>query len=276
MRHYFAFPRSARVPVALRSARVPVALRSARVQFATVLLAFLALAAALDAQMAHRLKGSIRTAAGAPLVGAAIRADNVFGFRGEEFAGTKEHKTTSIDKGEWNITGIEAGLWMFSTTAPDSVPAVIVIPVKFSHRQQVSAVGNSLTWQLPIWAYPASDHPMLKVTLELLAAGKHEEAVQAVTVALGPDIPIETRVAAGELSLLLKQYAMASAIFNLALQQNPKHPRATLGLAGATLMARDWERAGKLVWDARDLVPKEQRQALAAAIDDLRAIARVQ
>jgi hypothetical protein len=235
-----------------------------------------ALPATLDAQMAHRLKGSIRTTAGAPLTGAAIQADNIFGFRGEEFAGTKQHKTTSIEKGEWNITGIEAGLWMFSTTAPDTIPSVIVIPVKFSHRQQVSAVGNSLTWQLPMFAYPAAEHPMLKVTLELIAAGKNDEAVQAVTVTLGPGVPVETRVAGGELALFLKQYSMATAIFNLALQETPKHPRATLGLAGATLMGRDWEKAGKIVWDARDLVPKEQRQALAAAIDDLRAIARVQ
>ena len=41
-------------------------------------------------------------------------------------------------------------------------------------------------------------------------------------------------------------------------------------------MALQWEAAGKIVWDARDLVPREQRPALAAAIDDLRGIARIQ
>lgn len=244
--------------------------------------ALVALAAAvglpspLHAQMAHRLKGSIRTTAGVSLTGAAIVADNLAGFRGEPFAGTTQHKTVAIEKGEWNITGIEAGLWLFSTTAPDTIPAVIVIPVKFSHRQQVSAVGNSLTWQLPMWAYPAAEHPMLKVTLDLLAAGKKDEAMQALTVALGPDVPAETRVAGGELALYLRQDNLAKAMFDLVLQKEPKHPRATLGLAGALLMGRDWERAGKVVWDARDLAPREQRPALAAAIDDLRAIARVQ
>ena len=39
-------------------------------------------------------------------------------------------------------------------------------------------------------------------------------------------------------------------------------------------MALQWEAAGKIIWDARDLVPKEQRPALAAAIDDLRHRAR--
>ena len=234
------------------------------------------LAPALDAQMAHRLKGSLKSTAGAPIAGGSIRSDALTGFRGEQFVGAKEHTTTSQPTGEWNIAGIEAGLWMFSTAAPDTIPAVIVIPLKFSQRQQVSAVGNSLTWQLPMYAYPASEHPMLKVAIDLLAAGKKDEAAQALTVALGPDIPTETRVAAGELALFVQQPSLAKTIFARVLQKEPKHARAMLGAGGAALMGREWEAAGKIIWDARDLVPKEQRPALAAAIDDLRAIARVQ
>lgn len=228
------------------------------------------------AQMAHRLKGWIRTTGGTPIVSAKIRADNLSGFRGEQFVGQKEHEAASTDKGEWNITGIEAGLWLFSTAAPDTIPAVMILPVKFSQRQQVSAVGNSLTWQVPIYAYPATEHPMLKVALDLLNEGKKDEALQALTVALGPNIPIETRVAAGELALMLKQADMAKTIFHLALQDQPKHPRARLGAAMASLLGRDWESAGKQIWEARDLAPRDQRQALAAAIDDLRGIARIQ
>jgi hypothetical protein len=234
------------------------------------------ISAGLHAQMAHRLKGSLRSTSGSPIAGGSVRADNLSGFRGEPFVGQKDHAVTSNDKGEWNITGIEAGLWLFSTTAPDTIPAVVVIPVKFSQRQQVSAIGNSLTWQLPMFAYPASEHPMLKVAIDLLAAGKKDEMAQAITVALGPDVPTETRVAAGELALLAQQSSLAKTIFLLALQKDPRHPRATLGSAGAALLGRDWESAGKILWEARDLVPKEQRQALAAAIDDLRGIARVQ
>ena len=230
----------------------------------------------VEAQMAHRLKGSLRGTAGAPIAGGSVDADNLAGFRGEQFAGAKHHSTTTLPTGEWNITGIEAGLWLFSSKAPDTIPAAIIIPVKFSQRQQVSAIGNSLTWQLPLYAYPASEHPMLKVAVDLLAEGKRDEAAQAITVALGPDVPTETRVAAGELALYVQQASLAKTIFSLVLQKEPKHPRALLGAGGAALLARDWEAAGKIIWDARDLVPKEQRQALAAAIDDLRAIARVQ
>jgi hypothetical protein len=242
----------------------------------TVLVIVSVLTANLHGQMAHRLKGSIRTTAGVPLVSATVRADAITGFRGEPFAGAKEQNTTSLATGEWNITNLEAGLWMFSTSAPDMLPAVIVIPVKFSQRQQVSAIGNAINWQLPLWATPLNQHQMLKTAVDLIAAGKMEEASQALTVALGPDAPDDTRVAAGEMALITRQHALARTLFDMVLQKQPKHPRAKVGQASATLMALQWEAAGKIIWDARDLAPKEQRPALAAAIDDLRAIARVQ
>ena len=228
------------------------------------------------AQMAHRLKGFVRTTAGVPLVNAVLKAQAVTGFRGAPVGSmVPEHTVTTIDTGEFNVVGIESGLWLFSTTAPDHLPAVVVIPVKFSYRQQVSAVGNSLTWQLPLQAMPASQHPLLKVAHGLITEGKTEEGFQALTVALGPDVPDETRVAAGEMSLMLRQHNMARTLFEMVLQKQPKHPRAKLGTASAALMAMQWEAAGKLIWDARDLVPKEQRPALAAAIDDLRGIAQI-
>ncbi len=241
-----------------------------------VVVAALAATAPIEGQMAHRLKGSIRTTAGVPLVNATVRADAITGFRGEPFAGAKEQSTTSLPTGEWNITGLEAGLWMFSTSAADMLPSVIVIPVKFSQRQQVSAIGNAINWQLPLWAMPLNPHQMLKTAVDLIAAGKMEEGAQALTVALGPDAPDETRVAAGEMALITRQHALARTLFDMVLQKTPQHPRAKLGQASATLMALQWEAAGKIIWDARDLAPREQRPALAAAIDDLRAIARVQ
>jgi hypothetical protein len=182
----------------------------------------------IDGQMAHRLKGSIRTTAGVPLAGAAVRADAITGFRGEPFAGGKEQTTTSLPTGEWNITNLESG------------------------------------------------HHMLKPALDLIAAGKMEDASQALTAALGPETPDDTRVAAGEMALITRQHALARTLFDMVLQKQPKHARAKVGQASAALMALQWEAAGKIIWDARDLAPKEQRPALAAAIDDLRAIARVQ
>jgi hypothetical protein len=228
------------------------------------------------AQLTHRLKGSLKSEAGAVVASATIRAEAIAGFRGEQFAGAKDLSVTTSDKGEWNMLGIASGLWLFSTTATDMLPAVLVLPVKFSQRQQVSAVGNSLTFALPLYTIPASECPLLKEALALLAAGKKAEAAQALTVGLGADVPTPTRVAAGEIALLLQQHGLARALFNEVVSKEPKHPRALVGLTSAALMERDWESAGKLMWTARDLAPRDQRPALAAAISDLQQIARIQ
>lgn len=80
----------------------------------------------------------------------------------------------------------------------------------------------------------------------------------------------------GWLRSMVQRASLAKAIFGLALQTDSKHQRAQLGSAMAALLDRDWEAAGKRLWVARDLAPKDQRQALAAAIDDLRGLALVQ
>ena len=60
---------------------------------------------AADAQMAHRLKGSLTTATGTAIKNGKIRAEAIAGFRGEQFVGQKEHTTASNEMGEWSITG---------------------------------------------------------------------------------------------------------------------------------------------------------------------------
>jgi hypothetical protein len=235
-------------------------------------------ATASSAQLTHRLKGSLQTEAGAPIANATVRAEAITGFRGEPFAGgaAGDLSVPTDAKGEWNLLGIQSGLWLFSSNAPDTIPAVIVLPVKFSQRQAVSAVGNSLTWPLPMWAMPAKGQDSLKVALDCLQQKKLEEAAQALTVALAPDTPVPTMIAAGELALLARQHNLARTLFDIVAKKDPKNARAQAGLASAALMARDWETAGKLLWIARDLVPKEQRPAYASAITDLQQIARVQ
>jgi hypothetical protein len=54
--------------------------------------------------------------------------------------------------------------------------------------------------------------------------------------------------------------------------RTPKDACAALGRAPAALTQGDLEDAGKRLWDARDLVPANQRRALAAAIADLQQV----
>ena len=133
-------PRTRLSPLALclirRCTRHNLPACATAIAVSTSLLIVLTVAAPSQAQMAHRLKGSLRTTAGAPIANAAVRADNLTGFRGEQFVGQKDHAVTTTGTGEWNITGIEAGLWLFSTSAPDLVPAVMILPVKFSHASR--------------------------------------------------------------------------------------------------------------------------------------------
>lgn len=243
---------------------------------AVAVLLLCALATPLEAQLTHRLKGFLKSEAGVPVASATIRAEAIAGFRGEAFIGTKDLSVTASDKGEWNMLGIASGVWMFATTAPEMLPAVLVLPIKFSQRQQVSAIGNSINYTLPLYAVPMSECPTLKASMSLLAAGKKDEALQALSVALGPDLTSTTRVAAGEIALMLQQPALARTLFNQVAAKDPQHARALLGLTSAALMERDWDAASKLMWTARDLAPKDQRPALAAAITDLQQIARVQ
>lgn len=109
-----------------------------------------------------------------------------------------------------------------------------------------------------------------------VAAAQMTHRAQALTVALGPDIPAATRVVAGEMALLAQQANLARTLFDMVAKADPKNGRAQTGLASAALMVRDWESAGKFLWNARDLAPKDQRPALAAAIGDLQQIARIQ
>ena len=109
-----------------------------------------------------------------------------------------------------------------------------------------------------------------------VAAAQMTHRAQALTVALGPDIPAATRVVAGGMALLAQQANLARTLFDMVAKADPKNGRAQTGLASAALMVRDWESAGKVPWNARDLAPKDQRPALAAAIGDLQQIARIQ
>jgi hypothetical protein len=61
-------------------------------------------------------------------------------------------------------------------------------------------------------------------------------------------------------------------MFQQIATRERKHPCAVLGLASAALMQGDVITAGKLFWDARDLIPANQKRAVAAAIGDLQQI----
>jgi hypothetical protein len=238
-------------------------------------LALLLMPAALTwGQTVYRLKGSAR--AGRTPVVASVAAEALAGFRGEQFTGQKSFTIQANDKGEWNLLGLTAGVWLVVASAPDMLPAAVVLPIKFAQRQMQSAQGGQLNWPWAFEMAPGSAHPTLHKATPLVVEGRALEAVQILATALLPDASLEERCVAGEMALAVKQTGLAQQLFAAVQKADPKHPCGPMGLASAALMMSDWNAASKMLWIARDLAPREQRPALAAAINELQQVARVQ
>jgi hypothetical protein len=233
----------------------------------TLSLAALLIATAAFAQTSYRLKGTLNDGKGGAIAGARVRAEALLGFRGDQFVGQKEFAVNVNDKGEWNILGLTAGMWVFEATAPGYVPQVIVLPVNFTQRKMQSATGGQLPWELPLVLSRTESATLQKAADAAMAANKDEATALAGSVAAENDL---TAVCgAGHVALLVRQHGVAQALFRHVLTREAKHPCATLGLSSGLLMENDVIAAGKHLWDARDLAPQNQRRALAAAISDL-------
>jgi len=227
-----------------------------------------------EAQTVYRLKGTAR--AGDAVAAVSVSADALAGFRGEQFTGQPSFTVQSNEKGEWNLLGLTAGVWLLTASAPGALPSVIVLPIKFSQRQMQSAQGGQLNWSWPFQLAPASAHPLLEKAAPLVAEGRAVEAVQFIATALLPDASTADKCAAGQMALAIKQTALAQQLFRAVQQAEPKNGCGPVGLGSVALMVHDWDTASKMLWTARDLVPRDQRPALAAAITELQQIARVQ
>jgi hypothetical protein len=226
------------------------------------------------AQTVYRLKGSARS--GETPVPASVVAEAIAGFRGEQFTGQGGFTVQGNDKGEWNLLGLTSGVWLITASAPDALPGAIVLPIKFSQRQMQSAQGGQLNWAWPFQLAAASAHPLLQKAAPLVAEGRTVEAVQFVATALLPEATVADKCVAGQMALAIKQTSLAQQLFLAGQQAEPKNGCGPVGLASVALMARDWDTASKMLWAARDLVPRDQRPALAAAINELQQVARVQ
>ena len=241
-----------------------------RTTLALLVTCLLALTLTTTAQMAYRVKGTVKDNDGKPVAGAQVRAEALIGFRGEQFAGQKEFATTTNARGEWTLLGLTSGLWAFEATAAEVVPQVIVLPINFTNRKPQSATGGSFPWDLPM-TVRRTTHPGLTAAATAAMAGKIDDTVASVGgMAADPDADL--LCAAGEVALLVRQHGLAGAIFEQIIKQHPKHACGVRGLASSALMRNDLDTAAKMLWNAIDLVPRDQRPALGAAVKDLQAV----
>jgi hypothetical protein len=242
--------------------------------FALVLLIVLATAIRFDAQMTYRLRGTVKDNDGKPVAGASVRAEALTGFRGEQFVGQKEFATKTNDHGEWTILGLTSGIWAFEATGDNVVPQVVLQPINFTSRKPQGITGNSFSWALPL-TVRRTTHASLNTAAAAATEGRVVDAVTSVGVVASETDP-DLLCSAGEVALLVRQHGLAGAIFEQVLKQHAKHGCAMRGRGSAALMQNDFDTAAKMLWAAIDLLPREQRAALGAAVKDLQGITGAQ
>jgi hypothetical protein len=161
-------------------------------------------------------------------------------------------------------------MWVFEATAQALVPQVIVIPVQYTNRKLVSAIGGQLAWDLPM-TLTRTSHVLLQQATDAVLAGRNDEGVSLVG-GVAEDDDFAVVCGGGQVALLARQHGLAAALFQRIAAREPQNPCAALGRASAALMQGDVINGSKNLWRARDLAPSNQRRALAAAIADLQQI----
>jgi hypothetical protein len=225
------------------------------------------------AQMTYRLKGTVKDHEGKPVANAKIRAEALIGFRGEQFVGQKEFESVANGNGEWVVLGLTSGIWTFEASAPEMVPTAVVLPINFTNRKPQSAAGGSFPWDLPLTVRRTTNAPLNAAATAALAK-KPDEAIASVGLVAGEKDPA-LLCSAGEVALFVRQHGLARALFEQIIKQDARHACGTRGLASAALMQNDLDIAAKMLWNAIEILPRDQRAAYGAALKDLQQIAGI-
>jgi len=137
-----------------------------------------------------------------------------------------------------------------------------------------SALLPTISWRLTVELQPeTSAGPLagdLARVVDLIEQKRQSEATAALERIQLEDATPETLCAAGDISLLLRDYAGAFGLFNRAVEARPDWYRPHLGVASASILMLDYETAAKAYWEARSLAPRgDLEQAMSAAIEEL-------
>ena len=141
-------------------------------------------AATVQAQHpAFRIKGRVITDAGAPIAGATVRLEAVFGYAAGTFAGQRLFDTTTNGKGEWNVGALQPGIWIFEVGAPGYLPEAVALPIRLLTTVSQGTANNTLLWDLVLKPLKTPDDPWGEFITEvaaLAAAGKADDVRSAL------------------------------------------------------------------------------------------------
>lgn len=244
-------------------------------QLTTSLVVTLAVAvAAVLAQgpTALRLRGTVSTEGGPPIERARVRAEALAGVGGGQFAGQREFDTATDKNGQWSLLGISRGAWIFDVLAAQHVPHVVALPVAMSQ----ATVMPALTWRPALALQREEELGALGAALATVVkqADTDRAGARAALRRLSIDPSSAPALcAAGDVSLLLREFSLARELFTNASQLKPDWYRPFLGLASAAIGMRDYEAAATAYWRVRDTSDNaDLKRTMSAAVEDLQRL----
>jgi len=223
-----------------------------------------------------RLRGQVLVEAGKGLPGATIRTDALRGIGGGQFAAQRVFNVRTDRNGEWSLLGVTGGLWVLEISAPDHLPHVVVIPIYMMRKPEPRPWDSSVSL-LPatLVAGSGSDGSGARVVeaAERLLAGDRTAARDALLRLSESQLGPPALCALGDLALLLREPAIARKYFDLAASIDAKWYRPQLGIASASMMMLDFDRAIKGYAAARSgAVNQRVERMLSGAVAELQQI----
>ena len=225
-----------------------------------------------------RLKGQVVAEGGGPITTARLKTDALRGPGGAQFEGQRVFNTRTGKNGDWSLIGPTRGLWLFEITAPDHVPHVVVVPIAWMLQPEMAPWESHFSLLprervAPGGGEPGSAARRLIETVDLVQAGNGAAAREALRQLVELPLDAAALCAAGDLALLLREPAIGRKFFDLAAAASPKWPRPQLGIASASMMLFDFDRAIKAYAGARsDGADKRFERMLSSAIRELQQI----
>jgi hypothetical protein len=232
--------------------------------------------AILQAQhAAFRAKGRVVNERGEPIEKADVRLEAFYGYAAGTFAGARKFSAQTNPKGDWNVGGLQPGIWLFEATAPGYIPETVVLPIRILTTVSMGTSGMSLTWDLvlkPARALDGVTGDLLRQAAAAARDGKADDVRSALRM-IPEDPDADYLSGAGRVAMVARDMPLARTLFLRAVERDPSSYRATLGIASIFLLERDFDSASRAFDAARARThDKDEQKFLSAAIGELATI----
>lgn len=225
-----------------------------------------------------RVKGLVRIEGGGPLSGARIKTDALRGPGGNQFAGQRVFNIRTNRNGEWSVLGLTRGLWVFEISAPDHWPHVVVVPIYMMLQPEPLPWETNFMLMPRDMVKPGGPDPQMAVrhlqeAADAAVSGDRGRARQALTQLVELSLDAAGLCAAGDIALFMREPLIARRFFDAAAAADSRSFRPQLGIASASMMLLDFDRAIKGYDVARSGTDNQSLQRmLSSAVRELQQI----